>query len=416
MITLKGKKITSGNDKIRESAPGELLSVSRFKFDVEAMSVLLQAPTPALRLVRGESISQVSYGFGNASGGGFGGSWIHGKEIIFRFGLWGADMDNASSNLREATNDVQSLETMGQQGLLDGVEVFFFTDNSTAEAVFYNGSSKTELLFRLVLRIHQLEMTYGCKIHFIHCSGKQMIAQGTEGLSRGNLTAGVMVGKTMTSFIPIHLSAFERWAFLKPWLNTWLSPDVEYLTPGDWSVRGHDLVKGSFERNIDGMKLPEISAGSFIWCPPPCLAEVAVEELRKARHKRTQSQHLFIVPRLMQPTYFKQLLKAADLVISLPIGHPAWPAHMYEPLTLAFVFPFLPYRPWQLRGAEGLLSVGRQLLRMWKEDQWCDRSILRKLWEFERSLHGMPEKLASEMLQGKSNDILHKKNRKTMKV
>lgn len=33
---------------------------------------------------------------------------------------------------------------MGEQGLLDGVEVFFITDNSTAEAVFYNGNSKNE--------------------------------------------------------------------------------------------------------------------------------------------------------------------------------------------------------------------------------------------------------------------------------
>lgn len=103
-----------GSGKTSEIAPEKLLSVSRFKFDIEAMGLLLQAPTPALRLIWGESISQVSYGFGDASGGGFGGSWIRGKEIIFRFGLWGADMDNASSNLREATNDVQSLETMGQ--------------------------------------------------------------------------------------------------------------------------------------------------------------------------------------------------------------------------------------------------------------------------------------------------------------
>lgn len=183
---MKGKKRIYDSGKTLENAQEELLSVSRFKFDLEAMGMLLQAPTPALRLVRSESISQVSYRFGDASGGGCGGSWIHGKEIIFRFGLWGKDMDNASSNLREATNDVQSLETMGQQGLLDGVEVFFFTDNSTAEAVFYKGSSKNELLFRLVLRIHQLKMTYRCKIHFIHCSRKRMIAQGTDGLSRGN--------------------------------------------------------------------------------------------------------------------------------------------------------------------------------------------------------------------------------------
>jgi hypothetical protein len=239
-----------------------------------------------------------------------------------------------------------------------------------------------------------------------------MIAQGTDGLSRGNLTAGVMAGKAMTSFIPIHVNALERSAGLKPWLSTWLGSEAEFLDPIDWSTRGHDIVKGSFESNIDGVKLPVVKAGSFVWCPPPCLAEIAVEELRKARHKRTVSRHLFVVPRLMQPTYFKQLLKAADLVISLPVGHPAWPEEMYEPLTLAFVFPFLQYRPWQLKGSEGLLSVGRQLLSMWKENSWTDRHLLRKLWGFERSLYCMPKELASKVLQGNGDEILHQRTRK----
>lgn len=392
--------------------PSRVQTVGRFKFDVEAMSTLMSGDTPSLRLIRGERISEVSYGFGDASGGGFGGSWIHGEEIIFRFGVWGSDMDMASSNLREATNDVASLEAMGEQGLLDGVEVFFFTDNSTAEAIFYNGSSKNEALFRLVLRLHKLEMMYSCKIHFIHCSGKRMIAQGTDGLSRGNLTAGVMAGRTMTSFIPIHRNALERCDLLRPWLLSWLGTEAEFLDPIDWSIRGHDIVKEKFESNIDGMKLPVVKSGSFVWSPPPCLAEIAVEELRKARHKRTGSRHLFIVPRLMQPTYFKQLLKAADLVISLPIGHPAWPEDMYEPLTLAFVFPFLNYRPWQLKGAEGLLSLGRELLLMWKENSWTDRHLLWKLWSFERTLLGLPQELASKMLQGNRDEVLHQRTGK----
>lgn len=314
--------------------------------------------------------------------------------------------------MREATNDVESLETMAEQGLLDGVEVFFFTDNSTAEAIFYNGSSKNEALFRLVLRLHQLEMTYSCNIHFIHCSGKRMIAQGTDGLSRGNLTAGVMTGKSMASFIPIHLNALERCDQLKPWLLSWLGKKAEFLEPYDWSIRGHDIVRGSFETNVDGVKMPKVKAGYFVWYPPPCLAEIAVEELRKARHKRTNSRHLFIVPRLMQPTYFKQLLKAADLVISIPVGHPAWPDEMYEPLTLAFVFPFLSYRPWQLRGSEVLLSVGRKLLHMWKEDDWADRLILQQLWNFERTLSSMQKELACKVLRGNGDEVLHQQTRK----
>lgn len=60
--------------------------------------------------------------------------------LIFGFGVltWGSDKHLASSNLHEATNKVESFKSMAEQGLLDGVEVFFFIDNSTAEAVSYN--------------------------------------------------------------------------------------------------------------------------------------------------------------------------------------------------------------------------------------------------------------------------------------
>ena len=174
-------------------------------------------------------------------------------------------MDLSSSNLREFTNQVESLETMGEQGLLDGVEVFFFTDNSTCEAAAYNGSSKSELLFELVLRLHKLEMKYRCRIHIIHCSGERMKAQGSDGLSRGNLTTGVMAGKKMIDFIPIQLTALERSADLKTWLCSWLPPSVEFLEAKDWFIRGHDIVPGGYSTNCDGMKIPTTKSGTFVW-------------------------------------------------------------------------------------------------------------------------------------------------------
>ena len=36
----------------------------------------------------------------------------------------------------------------------------------------------------------------------------------------------------------------------------------------------------------------------------------------------------------MQLYWRKQLYKAADVVITLPPGHPAWPLEMFEPLSL----------------------------------------------------------------------------------
>jgi len=39
-----------------------------------------------------------------------------------------------------------------------------------------------------------LEMHFGAHINVCHVAGKRMIAQGSDGLSRGNLNVGVMAG------------------------------------------------------------------------------------------------------------------------------------------------------------------------------------------------------------------------------
>jgi hypothetical protein len=138
------------------------------------------------------------------------------------------------------------------------------------------------------------------KIYIIHVSGERMKDQGSDGLSCGNVNVGVMAGKKMIDFVSIHLDALERSTTLKPWLDSFVDKKTEYLTPKDWFIRGHDIDESKCKFNSDRLKLPCISSGSYIWTPPPCAAEAAIEQLRKARHKRQNSQHLFIVPRLME--------------------------------------------------------------------------------------------------------------------
>eukprot|EP00978_Attheya_sp_CCMP212_P002155 scaffold4461_cov48-Attheya_sp.AAC.1 len=58
-----------------------------------------------------------------------------------------------------------------------------FTDNSTAEAAYWKGTSKSRKLFELVLMLKKLEVKYDIILHVIHVSGKRMMAQGTDGLS-----------------------------------------------------------------------------------------------------------------------------------------------------------------------------------------------------------------------------------------
>ena len=113
-------------------------------------------------------------------------SWeVREGELYFRLGTWGEDMSSESSNLRELKNLVETLETMDTLGHLSGFEVFICTDNSTAEAAYFNGSSSSRELFNCIVRLRQLEMGHSCKIYPFHVSGNRMIAQGSDFLSRG---------------------------------------------------------------------------------------------------------------------------------------------------------------------------------------------------------------------------------------
>ena len=409
------RKFAARHEKTK---PEQVAAVPRLQQDLLALSILFAGDVPTLRLVRGSRIGICIYSFGDASGGGFGSSWGIKGGIGYRFGTWSREVSLESSNLRELLNLVETLEKMAADGLLSGTEVFLFTDNSTAEAAFFNGSSTSKKLFELILRIRKLEMDFKVKVHLCHVSGERMKAQGTDGLSRGNLNVGVMAGKSMLDFVPIHKTALERSPQLKTWLKSWIGNQIEFLEPEQWFTRGHDHDENRWETNLDfedgwKMEFPAIRKGVMIWTPSPCTSDVAVEELRKARHKRQISQHLFVVPRLMSPLWRKQLYKAADLVVTIPCGHDCWPNNMYEPLTLAFVFPFINSRPWQLRGSIYLLALGRELSRVWRDNEGGEGPILRELWSVAETLRDMSPKLAWKMLQSESiPGIPHRRSRK----
>ena len=48
-----------------------------------------------------------------------------------------------------------------------------------------------------------------------------MITQGSDILSRGNISEGVMRGDPMEAFIPLNENALDRSKDLKEWLRTW---------------------------------------------------------------------------------------------------------------------------------------------------------------------------------------------------
>jgi hypothetical protein len=114
---------------------------------------------------------------------------------------------------------VESLREFLIEKQVRGAEIFLFTDNSVAEAAYWKGNSSSRKLFKLVLEMKQMEYDFELQLHVIHVSGKRMIAQGTDGLSRADFSEGVMAGKAMTSFIPLHLDCEERAPGMGEWLQ-----------------------------------------------------------------------------------------------------------------------------------------------------------------------------------------------------
>ena len=65
----------------------------------------------------------------------------------------------------------KQLEKMCEDGLLKGTEIFFCTDNFTSEAAFFNGSSKSEKLFKHSSWIHCSDGTVLRRLDFNSCLG-----------------------------------------------------------------------------------------------------------------------------------------------------------------------------------------------------------------------------------------------------
>jgi hypothetical protein len=255
------------------------------------------------------------------------------------------------------------LEELVQQGELpEGSEIFLFTDNSTAESAMYKGTSSSKLLFDLVMRLRKLEMQGSIFLHIIWVAGKRMIAQGTDGLSRGDLGSGVMAGASMLDYVPINKSALER----QPELTTWLKD----LLPGSWRFLEPD---GWFDDCF--------SKGNFIWSPPPAAADAALDQLCESFHCRPDNGHIFVCPSLMTSRWRKKLGKVSDIIFHVPVGCRYWKKEQYESLMIGIVCPLLTRRPWQARLVGDIVAEClRNLSGVWGTNPGAARGYLREFW------------------------------------
>lgn len=232
--------------------PNKVMAVPLLKEGLKALLDLTADAAAPLKVVRVTSAVFVFYGFGDASGKGFGSSFETTDGIYYRYGQWCSEVEERSSNYRELKNLVETIEEEVVAERLRNCEVFLFTDNWVSECAYSKGYSDSQELSRLVLQLRKVVMRAGIRLHLLHVAGTRMIAQGTDGLSRGDLQEGVMTGQTMATFIPLHLSALDRSPRLGKWVEDWASAlgIVNFLTTKEWYT---------------GPK----REGVWVWTPPP---------------------------------------------------------------------------------------------------------------------------------------------------
>jgi hypothetical protein len=204
-------------------------------------------------------------------------------------------------------------------------------------------------------------MNLGIHIHVIHVAGTRMIAQGTDALSRGCLTSGVMTGVDTLTFVPLHLCPVSRSSTLQSWVSSWL-PHPEsamWLTPHDWYYKGHQATLG-------------------VWSLPPAAAKAALEQLGRVTHKRPHNMHVVLVPRLMTASWRRQLGKLCPLLFTVPSGCSFWDTSHHEPLIVGIALPMTRHRPWNLQGTPLLAGVASSLSSLRDPSDSWGRDILRQ--------------------------------------
>ena len=379
-----------GDRLVDPQAPRAVKPNDGFVFSLEGLETLTACDDPPFNPARPRKGAVASYSAGDSSKAGYGSAdWVVGHSTIsFHFGTWTKQVSDSASNYRELLGVVLRLERLHSEGKLNsGYEHFIFTDNFVTESAHSKTTAKSRELFSLMLRIHTLELRAGIFVHVIWYAGKRMIANGIDGLSRGDFSNGVMNGKPMLDFVPIGRTVLDRspsWRKLLESLPpSWV--ELTWLDPQMW------------------FDIPFQEDGVFVWTPPPALANVALERLAEAHQIRPWNTHIMLVPGLWTAKWRKDLTKASDICVTLPFDDNNWPqSTQFEPLTLAVAFPLLSRNPWRVKRAHFLQERSLELRGLRKRNFAFAWDYLRKLWLQAWTMDPLPGSVACPLLQGSS--------------
>ena len=144
----------------------------------------------------------------------------------------------------------------------------------------------------------------------------------------------------------------------------------------------HELSKEEwFTHDDEGKGLEAV-----VWTPPPAAADACVEQMAFWRHQSPfEHVHVFVCPRLFTCLWRKQLGKACDVLIEVPLPclESVWGTYThFEPLLIGFSFPVFNRPPYQL-GLKpelmGLVDKRLSALRQAPKESHF-RNLLCELW------------------------------------
>jgi hypothetical protein len=212
--------------------------------------------------------------------------------------------------------------------------------------------------------LKELELDYNLHLHIVQVSGKRMIAEGTDGLSRADHGEGVMLGNDIRCYIPLHLNPIEGEPKIKSWVeDVTRGLNFQILKPSGWFDDAHNNM------------------GNFVWNVPPAAAEVVVEQLGFARLKRPEAVRMIVVPRLMTGRWIRHLTCGTDGYARLD-DKEVWDiSSHYELVLIYFCWPYRSENPKFEKRRESLVRIQRVVLEqpVPAECSRRRRHLLRKL-------------------------------------
>ena len=110
--------LRNGEEVDTPEAPMHVSAMTRLLDDVNVLIQLFDGPMPNIRMARPLKSAVAIYGFGDASGFGFGSTLIKEGRILYQLGKWSEDIAKESLNYRELCNLVEAVEEHSSEGQL----------------------------------------------------------------------------------------------------------------------------------------------------------------------------------------------------------------------------------------------------------------------------------------------------------